>query len=101
MAGKLEAAAFVELRGRPWLVEETVKGDGDFESLRLSCIVDDAQSEQLEIMWDAEIGQRSSASKIGSALVWANVPGPEGGLTNDAADRPVRADQRAFYLLQF
>jgi hypothetical protein len=33
MAGKLKAGAFVELRGRPWLVEETVKGDGDFESL--------------------------------------------------------------------
>ena len=25
MAGKLEAGAFVELRGRPWLVEETIK----------------------------------------------------------------------------
>src|ERR1019366_7180413 len=56
MTGKLEAGAFVELRGRPWLVEGTVKGDGDFESLKLSCIADDAQGEQLEIIWDAEIG---------------------------------------------
>ena len=44
MAGKLEAGAFVELRGRPWLVEETVKGDGDFDSLKLSCIADDAHA---------------------------------------------------------
>lgn len=58
MAGKLEAGAFVELRGRPWLVEETVKGDGEFESLKLSCIADDAQGEQLEVIWDAEIGPR-------------------------------------------
>jgi len=43
MAGKLEAGAFVELRGRPWLVEETINGDGDFGSLKLSCIADDAQ----------------------------------------------------------
>jgi hypothetical protein len=56
MVGKLEAGAFVELRGRPWLVEEAVKGDGDFETLKLSCIADDAQGEQLEILWDAEIG---------------------------------------------
>lgn len=35
----------MELRGRPWLVEETVAGDGEFESLRLSCIADDAQGE--------------------------------------------------------
>ncbi|MET4448663.1 SNF2 family DNA or RNA helicase [Bradyrhizobium sp. GM2.2] len=58
MVGKLEAGAFVELRGRPWLVEEAVKGDGDFESLKLSCIADDAQGEQLEVIWDAEIGPR-------------------------------------------
>lgn len=42
MAGKPEAGAFVELRGRPWLVEDAVKGDGDFDSLKLSCIADDA-----------------------------------------------------------
>src|SRR6202045_1027309 len=56
MAGKLEAGAFVELRGRPWLVEETIKGDGNLDTLKLSCIADDAQGEQLEIIWDAEIG---------------------------------------------
>src|SRR5258705_6286506 len=56
MAGELEAGAFVELRGRPWLVEGIVKSDGDFESLKLSCIADDAQGEQLEVIWDAEIG---------------------------------------------
>src|SRR5882762_8545355 len=58
MAGKLEAGAFVELRGRPWLVEETIKDDGNLETLKLSCIADDAQGEQLEIIWDAEIGPK-------------------------------------------
>src|SRR2546430_2042899 len=39
--GKIEAGAFVELRGRPWLVEDAVKGDGDFESLKLVAPTDD------------------------------------------------------------
>ena len=48
--------SFVQLRGRPWLVEE-LRGDGtDLETISLSCIADDAQGERLEVLWDAEIG---------------------------------------------
>lgn len=52
----IEPGSFVELRGRPWLVEG-VQGDvSDLQTLNLSCIADDAQGERLEILWDAEIG---------------------------------------------
>jgi hypothetical protein len=48
--------SFVQLRGRPWLVEE-LRGDGtDLETVSLSCIADDAQGERLDVLWDAEIG---------------------------------------------
>ena len=48
--------SFVELRGRPWLVE-ALRGDAnDLQTLSLSCISDDAQGERLEVLWDAEIG---------------------------------------------
>jgi hypothetical protein len=48
--------SFVQLRGRPWLVE-ALQGDGtDLETISLSCIADDAQGERLEVLWDAEIG---------------------------------------------
>src|SRR6516165_4498013 len=48
--------SFVQLRGRPWLVEE-LRGDRtDLQTLSLSCIADDAQGERLEVLWDAEIG---------------------------------------------
>src|ERR1700747_2713814 len=48
--------SFVELRGRPWLVEG-LRGEGtDLETISLSCIADDAQGERLEVLWDAEIG---------------------------------------------
>jgi SNF2 family DNA or RNA helicase len=46
--------AFVEVRGRPWLVEKV--SDGPIATLGLSCISDDAQGEQLEVIWDAEVG---------------------------------------------
>src|ERR1700720_575894 len=52
----IEQGSFVQLRGRPWLVEE-LRGDGtDLETISLSCIADDAQGERLEVLWDAEIG---------------------------------------------
>jgi hypothetical protein len=58
MGGAIERGSFVELRGRPWLVEE-IRGEGsDLETLGLSCISDDAQGERLEVLWDAEIGAR-------------------------------------------
>src|ERR1700684_1372287 len=52
----IEPGAFVELRGRPCLVEELRGEASDLQTLSLSCISDDAQGEQLEILWDAEIG---------------------------------------------
>src|SRR6266446_6517526 len=52
----IEQGSFVQLRGRPWLVE-ALQGDGtDLQTLSLSCIADDAQGERLEVLWDAEIG---------------------------------------------
>ena len=50
-----EAGDFVELRGRPWLVESTSLANG-LGTIQLSCIADDAQGEALEVLWDAEIG---------------------------------------------
>jgi len=47
---------FVELRGRPWLVEAVQREMNGHQTLNLSCIADDAQGERLEILWDVEIG---------------------------------------------
>src|SRR5580692_11426350 len=52
----IKQGSFVELRGRPWLVEEVRGEAGDLQTLNLSCISDDAQGERLEVLWDAEIG---------------------------------------------
>ena len=52
----IEPGSFVDLRGRPWLVEEVRGEANDLQTLILSCISDDAQGERLEILWDAEIG---------------------------------------------
>jgi len=52
----IEPGSFVELRGRPWLVEEVQGEANDLQTFNLSCISDDAQGERLEILWDAEIG---------------------------------------------
>ena len=50
----IKQGSFVQMRGRPWLVEEP-RGDGtDLETISLSCIADDAQGERLEVLWDAE-----------------------------------------------
>ena len=39
----IKQGSFVQMRGRPWLVEE-LRGDGtDLETISLSCIADDAQ----------------------------------------------------------
>ncbi|MBI5162753.1 MAG: ATP-dependent helicase [Magnetospirillum sp.] len=49
-----ELGDFVEVRGRPWLVEGIEdKGEG-LTALKLSCISDDAQGEALEVAWAAE-----------------------------------------------
>ena len=52
----IEPGNFVELRGRPWLVEEVFGAGSDLQTLTLSCIADDAQGERLEVLWNAEIG---------------------------------------------
>ncbi len=54
----IQRGAFVEVRGRPWLVEAIDDTQPDLTTLQLSCIADDAQGEQIEVIWDAEIGPR-------------------------------------------
>jgi SNF2 family DNA or RNA helicase len=54
----IQRGAFVEVRGRPWLVEAIDDSHPDLTTLQLSCIADDAQGEQIEVLWDAEIGAR-------------------------------------------
>jgi len=46
------------VRGRPWLVEAVDDREPDLTTLRLSCIADDEQGEQIEVLWDAEIDAR-------------------------------------------
>jgi ERCC4-related helicase len=53
-----EPGDFVELRGRPWLVEALLGDPSDLQTLSLSCISDDSQGERLEVLWDAEVGAR-------------------------------------------
>ncbi|MFG1270116.1 DISARM system SNF2-like helicase DrmD [Xanthobacter sp. DSM 14520] len=64
----IEPGSFVELRGRPWLVEEVHGELDELQTLNLSCIADDAQGERLEILWDAEIG-----AGVLDAEGWRNV----------------------------
>ena len=63
---------FVELRGRPWLVESVGGDASDLRTVVLSCVSDDGQGEQLEVLWDAEIGARildtDSWAKVGEGL---------------------------------
>ena len=63
----VQVGDFVEARGRQWLVE-AVDSDADLQTVRLSSIADDAQGEQIEVLWDAEIG--ASALPVNS---WENV----------------------------
>ena len=60
---------FVELRGRLWLVEERIGAEQDrsvrsIQSLRLSCVDDDAQGETASVLWDAEIGAKSRDDEL-------------------------------------
>jgi hypothetical protein len=67
----IQQGQFVELRGRPWLVEAVDDRDSSLTTLRLSCIADDAQGEQIEVLWDAETGakiiQDDTWSRVGRA----------------------------------
>ena len=51
----IKQGGFVEVRGKQWLVESLLGEASDLSTLGLSCIADDAQGEQLEFLWDAEI----------------------------------------------
>src|SRR5881398_3501081 len=51
----IQQGQFVEVRGRPWLVEAVDDTEPGLTTVRLSCIADDAQGEQIEVLWDAEI----------------------------------------------
>lgn len=64
----IQAGDFIEVRGKPWLVEALVGDDGDLTALSLSCISDDAQGERLDILWDAEI-----AGRVLGEDRWSNV----------------------------
>jgi len=88
IAETIEQGSFVQLRGRPWLVEE-LRGDGtDLETISLSCIADDAQGERAEVLWDAEIaatvldedGWRNVGQGLPTARkFWRRIFGPFGG----------------------
>ena len=54
----IEQGDFVEVRGRQWLVEAINDAQPDLTTVKLSCIADDAQGEQIDVLWDAEIGAR-------------------------------------------
>jgi SNF2 family DNA or RNA helicase len=58
LSERVEQGDFVEVRGRPWLVEAVDDAEPGLTAVRLSCIADDAQGEQVEVLWDAEIGAR-------------------------------------------
>src|SRR5216683_3511590 len=52
----IQQGDFVEARGRPWLVEAVDDQEPGLTTVRLSSISDDAQGEQIEVLWDAEVG---------------------------------------------
>lgn len=60
--------SFVEVRGRHWLVESVSEVGDSLGTVALSCISDDAQGEQLEVIWDAEVG-----AKVLDDGSWAHV----------------------------
>jgi hypothetical protein len=59
---------FVEVRGRPWLVESIEDKGGGLNAYRLACIADDAQGETLEVAWSAEISPRSLSDESWDSL---------------------------------
>jgi ERCC4-related helicase len=64
----LQQGDFVEVRGRRWLVEAIDDVPRELTTARLSCIDDDAQGEQIEVLWDAEV-----APKILDEDTWSSV----------------------------
>ena len=64
----IQQGDFVEARGRPWLVEAVDDQEPGLTTVRLSSIADDAQGEQIEVLWDAEVGASVLATDT-----WSNV----------------------------
>ena len=52
---QLNPGSFVRVRGRQWVVEQPSLENEKLKTVRLSCISDDAQGEQLEVLWEAEV----------------------------------------------
>jgi hypothetical protein len=110
-----ELGAFVQLRGRTWLVEGVAPGHDHLSPLRLACVADDAQGETLDVLWDAEIAASVHRDDAWEALAAKGTDDPEafgaylrtvGWNTATAADRdlfqaPFRAGIRldAYQLL--
>ena len=110
-----EFGAFVQPRGRTWLVEGVAQVQGSLTPLRLACVADDAQGEILDVLWDAEIAASVHRDDAWEALAAKGADDPEafgaylrtvGWNTATAADRdlfqaPFRAGIRldAYQLL--
>jgi len=56
LSNRIERGSFVDARGRSWLVEAEDDLEPGLTTVRLSCTADDAQGEQIEVLWDAEVG---------------------------------------------
>jgi superfamily II DNA or RNA helicase len=61
-----EPGQIVHVRSRLWLVEETTAGPD--ARVRLACVEDDAQGEELEVLWDQEIDASLRPSSWSTAL---------------------------------
>jgi superfamily II DNA or RNA helicase len=53
-----EVGELVQVRSRRWLVEEVTPFDGASPIVRLACADDDAQGEELEVLWEYEPDRR-------------------------------------------
>jgi superfamily II DNA or RNA helicase len=53
-----EPGELVQLRSRRWLVEQVIAADGGSPLVRLACADDDAQGEELEVLWNYEPDRR-------------------------------------------
>ena len=53
-----EQGELVQVRSRRWLVEEVRQPEGSCPIVRLACADDDAQGEELEVLWDYEVDRR-------------------------------------------
>jgi hypothetical protein len=53
-----EVGELIQVRSRRWLVEEVTGSDGGSPIVRLACADDDAQGEELEVLWEHEPDRR-------------------------------------------